>query len=146
MSKPSDPDKLKEQRSIQIGKNSRAGKLWEDEVFRHQRKDEKLIVRQKSIFSCDADGGKQTRMIADGIKSSKNGETIILEAKSSQTAPLSKNQKAVQASIKENGTCIMGDKVLEGVRMVVIRKPEKKSGSSLAAAAPEPAASGQNKI
>jgi len=88
-----------------VKKNAEKGKDFEKVVTGDlAKKGNKDIAEQVTI---KADNGTKTRV--DNISKDKDGKIELTEAKSSETAPLTKNQKSAHPSIEQNGGTVVGD-------------------------------------
>jgi hypothetical protein len=88
----------------QIIKNADQGKQFESVVIDNLKSSgQKNVVEQVTI---KAENGVKTRL--DVASKDSNGKVVLTEAKSSSTAPLTKNQKIAYPSIEQNGGVVVG--------------------------------------
>jgi len=87
-----------------IAENAKQGKEFEKTVIDNLKESgHKNITEQVTI---KAENGVKTRV--DVISNDKSGKVKLTEAKSSQTAPLTKNQKSAFPSIEQKGGTVVG--------------------------------------
>ncbi|MCY0110106.1 S-type pyocin domain-containing protein [Pseudomonas monsensis] len=89
--------------STQLQKNKQRGKEYEDESFEEYSKTRPEAAREITI---KADNGVKTRV--DMIGRDADGEISCVECKSSDTAPLTKNQKSAFSEIEKTGGTVVG--------------------------------------
>ncbi|MFJ2288311.1 S-type pyocin domain-containing protein [Pseudomonas iridis] len=89
--------------STQLQKNKQRGKEYEDESFEEYSKTRPEAAREVTI---KADNGVKTRV--DMIGRDADGEISCVECKSSDTAPLTKNQKSAFPEIEKTGGTVVG--------------------------------------
>lgn len=84
-------------------KNVRKGRAFEQKSF---KKFKATYTDAQEQITIKAANGIRTRVDAIGLDA--NGNVIIQEFKSSQTAPLTKNQRLAFSSIYEDGGVVVG--------------------------------------
>ena len=89
--------------STQLQKNKQRGKEYEDESFEEYSKTRPEAAREVTV---KADNGVKTRV--DIIGRDADGEISCVECKSSETAPLTKNQKSAFPEIEKTGGTVVG--------------------------------------
>lgn len=89
--------------STQLQKNKQRGKEYEDESFEEYSKTRPEAAREVTIKT---DNGVKTRV--DMIGRDADGEISCVECKSSDTAPLTKNQKSAFPEIEKTGGTVVG--------------------------------------
>jgi len=88
----------------QVTKNARKGDLWEAQVGEDLAA-EGILDTQPEI-TLVTESGTKTRI--DWMGTNTNGKTVLVEAKSSSTAPLTKNQKIAFPEIAKSGAKVVG--------------------------------------
>lgn len=89
--------------STQLEKNKRNGKAFEEETFADYSEDKAESVREVTLKT---NSGTRTRL--DMIGRDADGKVSCVECKSSETAPLTKNQKKAFPEIEVSGGTIVG--------------------------------------
>lgn len=89
--------------SAQLENNKKQGKAFEDNSYGEYSKTKPEAAREVTVKT---DSGVKTRI--DMIGRDTDGEISCVECKSSDTAPLTKNQKAAFPEIEETGATIVG--------------------------------------
>lgn len=87
-----------------IVENAAKGAAFEAKVIDNLKQTQTGIVRQVTVRT---ESGVRTRLDAVGTDAS-TGAVKLTEAKSSATAPLTKNQKAALPEIAESGATVVG--------------------------------------
>ncbi len=91
----------------QVTKNAAQGKAWETQVTKdlategHDKIAEQVMIKPNGV--------KTGNVRLDNV-SMKDGKIALTDAKSSATAPLTKNQKPGYPAIEKNGGVVVGDK------------------------------------
>lgn len=88
-----------------LAKNQEKGKKFEDKVGKDLEKSGNKNIQDQVTIKPNGGGTGNVRV--DKV-STKKGKTVLTEAKSSKTAPLTKNQKAGFPVIKKNGGTVVG--------------------------------------
>lgn len=88
----------------QIEVNAAKGKDFEQAIGASLQKEGKVNISEQ--ITIKADNGVKTRV--DFASKDLNGNVVLTEAKSSQTAPLTKNQKLAFPSIEKSGGTVVG--------------------------------------
>jgi hypothetical protein len=89
--------------STQLEKNKKRGKEFEEEIFADYSEDKAESVREVTLKT---DSGTRTRL--DMIGRDADGKVSCVECKSSDTAPLTKNQKKAFPEIESSGATVVG--------------------------------------
>lgn len=89
--------------STQLENNKKQGKAFEDDSYGEYSKTKPEAVREVTVKT---DSGVKTRI--DMMGRDTDGEISCVECKSSETAPLTKNQKAAFPEIEKTGATIVG--------------------------------------
>jgi len=89
----------------QLSKNVSKGAKFEKQVVKNLEKTGHKNVQKQVTIKPNNPGTKNVKV--DAV-STKNGKIKLTEAKSSKTAPLTKNQKAGYPAIKNNGGTVVG--------------------------------------
>ncbi len=89
--------------NTQLEENKKQGKAFEDESFSEYSKTKPEAAREVTVKT---DSGVKTRI--DMMGRDTDGEISCVECKSSETAPLTKNQKAAFPEIEKAGATIVG--------------------------------------
>jgi len=94
----------KSKKAETLSKNKEQGKNFENKVGKDLKdKGHKNVQDQVTIKPNGAKGNVKMDKV-----STKNGKTVLTEAKSSKTAPLTKNQKTGFPAIEKNGGTVVG--------------------------------------
>jgi hypothetical protein len=89
--------------STQLENNKKQGKAFEDDSYGEYSKTKPEAAREVTVKT---DSGVKTRI--DMMGRDTDGEISCVECKSSETAPLTKNQKAAFPEIEKTGATIVG--------------------------------------
>ncbi|MDN3221358.1 S-type pyocin domain-containing protein [Pseudomonas nunensis] len=89
--------------STQLEKNKRRGKEFEEEIFPEFSEEKADSVCEVTLKT---DSGTRTRL--DMIRRDADGKVSCVECKSSETAPLTKNQKKAFPEIEASGATVVG--------------------------------------
>lgn len=89
--------------SVQLENNKKQGKAFEDKSYDEYSKIKPEAAREVTVKT---DSGVKTRI--DMMGRDTDGELSCVECKSSDTAPLTKNQKAAFPEIEKSGATIVG--------------------------------------
>jgi RHS repeat-associated protein len=120
-------------KSERLLQNGAKGAKFEKELVKEVMKTEKNVVEQVSI---KAKNGAKTKMdVVSKVDDTENAAIVLREAKSSQTAPLRKNQKSAHASIEKDGGVVVGDgkpgvpggTVIPPTKVIVVRPEDLKT-------------------
>jgi hypothetical protein len=89
--------------SVQLDNNKKQGKAFEEKSYGEYSKTKPEAAREVTVKT---DSGVKTRI--DMMGRDTDGEISCVECKSSDTAPLTKNQKAAFPEIEKSGATIVG--------------------------------------